>query len=853
MQNAQAHAEALSQQQQQQNAAPPPQPQPTFDANGNPILTADTVVPPAAPLPHESDHDRAQRESRNEAAVLRAELDAVERFAIDHCHGRPDPPPACEDAREAAAEIWHELLLRSTTAGHSVHGGHRDHHWDIFGDLALAGEQHAAVMAPAVKRAAGRLLPHLAAVLSSGLRHAVAPPSATWHHRGYLHDTASPYARRVRFRVHLVRDGTRQAVPGTRAHEKLGMLTGRAPGGGGGGFSGSGTHSSLARPPPFLSLSSFDVGAFKQQVGRLALPKQRFEFEVVEVNLHDEPGLAAAFAASTRGAFASVPHAVDDPVESEAVYVDSRELAARLRARFGGPNARGLAGGGVGGGAGGGPALRKVHFNADADPTGFFGGGADVWTSSGARGRSGGPGGAPASWGAKFGSAGGDKEDSAAADGFGGGSGGEDDNNNNRQTTTNPHAVLDVPVFVFVLDRPHPVLLDAHYNARALEDMVLAVSNSAHEDEPPLGVSCDGYLLSRPPSPLRHTLAAVLQHLGGVLPPHLGYRPASSATSPYDDAAGDESDGGAGLLGGDGGGGGGVSADNGGASSTSTSTAYSSESFAGGRIEHDWLWATGAHPLAWTGSGASYSQLSVDALHRSYVLDALDASVDVANRAMRRLDAADARRRRVAAAQVLLEAEKKRGGGSATTGDGNNNQKAAGDVPSLLEEWADALAAGDERGMVPPGTAKSGKDRARRRRRAASLEKHGGELLLEREHAHLLSHASLARRALEAYSDLAELWRRSAAHAAALDFGSAAEAIPRIERAAYGFERACAELEEALFPKRCAARHGRGLPPGLKWGVVWGVAFGGAAVASLALGLPRYLRLKIVGKHAKGA
>jgi hypothetical protein len=287
-------------------------------------------------------------------------------------------------------------------------------------------------------------------------------------------------------------------------------------------------------------------------------------------------------------------------------------------------------------------------------------------------------------------------------------------------------------------------------------------------------------------------------------------------------------------------------AENGGAALSSTATAYSSESFAGGRIEHDWLWATGAHPLAWTGSGASYSQLSVDALHRSYVLDALDASVDVANRAMRKLDLADARRRKVAAAQALLEAEKKMGGG----GEGG---KAGDVVPSLLEEWADALAAGDERGMVPPGGVKSGKDRARRRRRAAAKEKHGGELLLEGEHAHLLSHASLARRALETYSNLAELWRRSAAHAAALDFGSAAENIPRIERAAYAFERACAELEEALFPKRCAARHGRGLPPGLKWGVVWGVAFGGAMVASLALGLPRYLRLKIVGKHAKGA
>jgi len=820
-----------------------------LDADGNPILSADTVAP-ATPLPPpETEHEIEQRDARNEAAVLRAELDAVERFAMQHCRGRADPPPACEDAKEAATELWHDLLLRSTSAGHAVHGGHREHRWDIFGDLALAGPAHAAAMAPAAKRAAGRLLPHLAAVLSSGLRHAVAPPSATWHHRGYLHDTASPYARRVRFRLHLVRDGTRQAAPGTRAAEKLGLLTGRArPGGdiGGGGNSIGGGGGALARPPPYLSLSSFDVAAFRQQVSRLALPKQAFEFEVVDVSLHDEPGLAAAFAASTRGAFASVPHAVDDPVESEAIYVDSRELAARLRSRFGGPSARGLGGGGRGGGAGGGPALRRVHFNADADPTGFFGGGADVWSSGGK------PGGGPGGGDGKFGA--GADEDSASADGFGGfggGGGGGGDGEGGDGRPANPHAVLDVPVFVFMLDRPHPVLLDAHYNARALEDMVLAVSNAAHEDEPPLGISCDGYLLSRPPSPLRHTLAAVLQHLGGVLPPHLGYRPGSSASSPYDDAAGDESDGGAGLSGGAGGGGGGDggdAADNGGAAAPGASAASagaSSADFSGGRIEHDWLWATGAHPLAWTGTGASYSQLSVDALHRSYVLDALDASVDAANRAVARLDAGDARRRRVAAAQALMAREDDQ---SAAAADGAKS----GHVPSMLEEWADALAAGDEHGLVAAaggGAVRQGKDRARARRRRASRERHGGELLLEREHAHLVAHAALARRALAAYSDLAELWRLSAARAAALDFGPAAEAIPRLERAARAFERACAELETALFPRRCAARHGQGLPPGLKWGAVLGAAAAGAAVASLALGLPRYAKLRLFGKH----
>jgi hypothetical protein len=41
--------------------------------------------------------------------------------------------------------------------------------------------------------------------------------------------------------------------------------------------------------------------------------------------------------------------------------------------------------------------------------------------------------------------------------------------------------VLQVPVFVFLLDRDVPILIDEHYNARALEDMVLVVANAAHQ------------------------------------------------------------------------------------------------------------------------------------------------------------------------------------------------------------------------------------------------------------------------------------------------------------------------------------------------------------------------------------
>jgi hypothetical protein len=54
---------------------------------------------------------------------------------------------------------------------------------------------------PEVTSAAARAREHflgaLSDILSHGLRHVVAPPSATWHHDGYLHDTASPYTHNV--------------------------------------------------------------------------------------------------------------------------------------------------------------------------------------------------------------------------------------------------------------------------------------------------------------------------------------------------------------------------------------------------------------------------------------------------------------------------------------------------------------------------------------------------------------------------------------------------------------------------------------------------------------------------------
>mmetsp|Transcript_38308 Transcript_38308/g.85303 ORF Transcript_38308/g.85303 Transcript_38308/m.85303 type:complete len:1048 (+) Transcript_38308:131-3274(+) len=147
------------------------------------------------------------------------------------------------------------------------------------------------------------------------------------------------------------------------------------------------------------------------------------------------------------------------------------------------------------------------------------------------------------------------------------------------------HTHLNVPIFIFELHRDWGVLIDEHYNAKALDDMILVVQNAARDDEHPTGMMCGGSLLARPLSPLKDALAATLLYLGGVLPPHLGYNPGKH------------------------------------------------------KVNHDWLWSVGAHPLSATSVGTRYTQVQKDALGRSYLLDAMDSAADKVNAGIRKLRA----------------------------------------------------------------------------------------------------------------------------------------------------------------------------------------------------------------------
>ncbi|KAI8467147.1 MAG: hypothetical protein J3K34DRAFT_431559 [Monoraphidium minutum] len=394
----------------------------------------------------EPEIDGEDEDERRQEAMLHAELDMYEEFALQYCHNRRNPPVACVEAREQATEIRHELQQMASQSPMQVRS-FRDHHWDIFG---LADDEDTPQeVADANSRAREHFLAQLSDILSHGLRHVIAPPSATWHHNGYLHDSASPYAHKVHFTVYTIQDNSR----------KLGDWRARG--------------------------VSFDIEQYKAQVLRLALQHQSFTFTTHELNLLDDPALAAAFSVSLRTAFANVPNAVTVPKDAEVLYIDSSELAAHLRRRF--------------------------------------------------------------------------------------------EHTPRRVASPDIHAALEVPVFVFNLDRDIPILVDEHYNARALEDMIIIAENAANQDEHPTGFMCDGALLSRPLSPMRHALAATLLHLGGVLPPHIGYHPGRNL------------------------------------------------------VTHDWLWSVGAHPLSWTSSGTVFSQLHIDALHRSYILDSLDRTVETIN------------------------------------------------------------------------------------------------------------------------------------------------------------------------------------------------------------------------------
>ncbi|XP_058213202.1 uncharacterized protein LOC131325133 isoform X2 [Rhododendron vialii] len=144
-------------------------------------------------------------------------------------------------------------------------------------------------------------------------------------------------------------------------------------------------------------------------------------------------------------------------------------------------------------------------------------------------------------------------------------------------THAHSRSALEVPLFWFINN--DPLFVDKHYQAKALSDMVIVV-----QSEPPAWEShlqCNGRsLLWNLRRPIKPALAAVAEHLAGLVPLHLAYSHAHETA-----------------------------------------------------IE-DWIWSVGCNPLSVTSQGWHISQFQSDTIARSYILTALEESILLMNSAI---------------------------------------------------------------------------------------------------------------------------------------------------------------------------------------------------------------------------
>ncbi|CAL5360926.1 unnamed protein product [Camellia sinensis] len=138
-------------------------------------------------------------------------------------------------------------------------------------------------------------------------------------------------------------------------------------------------------------------------------------------------------------------------------------------------------------------------------------------------------------------------------------------------------STLEVPIFWFI--HGDPLLVDKHYQSKALSDMVIVVQSESSSWESHL--QCNGHsLLWDLRRPIKAALAAVAEHLAGLVPLHLVYSHAHETA-----------------------------------------------------IE-DWTWSVGCNPLSVTSQWWSFSQFQSDTIARSYILTALEESIQLVNSAI---------------------------------------------------------------------------------------------------------------------------------------------------------------------------------------------------------------------------
>ncbi|XP_037496046.1 uncharacterized protein LOC105640192 isoform X1 [Jatropha curcas] len=144
----------------------------------------------------------------------------------------------------------------------------------------------------------------------------------------------------------------------------------------------------------------------------------------------------------------------------------------------------------------------------------------------------------------------------------------------------NSRSMLEVPIFWFI--HGEPLLVDKHYQAKALSDMVIVVQSEQSSWESHL--QCNGQsLLWDLRRPIKAAIAAVSEHLAGLLPLHIVYSHAHETA-----------------------------------------------------IE-DWIWSVGCNPISVTSQGWHISQFQSDTIARSYIITTLEESIQLVNSAIHRL------------------------------------------------------------------------------------------------------------------------------------------------------------------------------------------------------------------------
>ncbi|BBN07833.1 hypothetical protein MPTK1_4g06720 [Marchantia polymorpha subsp. ruderalis] len=138
---------------------------------------------------------------------------------------------------------------------------------------------------------------------------------------------------------------------------------------------------------------------------------------------------------------------------------------------------------------------------------------------------------------------------------------------------------IEVPIFWFLRSGKEPLLIDKHYQAKALPDMVIVVQSTKNSWESHL--QCNGESVYWDlTQPSKAAIAAVAEHMAGIIPSEVTYSQAHE------------------------------------------------------NAMHDWTWSVGAHPFSSTSAGWNVAGFHNDAMARSYIVTAFDESVRVVNSAV---------------------------------------------------------------------------------------------------------------------------------------------------------------------------------------------------------------------------